>query len=82
MYQRSRGGRCVYLILLYCDDSLSNELFYIHFQDPLLRLDLLVHQRLGEHGLIHLIMAVTSVAHLKTKTGNNKHDRAAVMEKQ
>lgn len=57
----------VYLILLYCDDSLSNDLLSKLFKNPFLLLDLLVHQRLGEHGLIHLIMAVPSVTNLNVK---------------
>lgn len=56
-----------HLILLLCDDAVTDELFCALCQDPLLLPDLLVHQRLGEHWLVHLIMAVTSVAHLKIR---------------
>lgn len=64
----------VYLILLHCDDAISDELFRVLPHDPLLLLDLLVHQRLGEHGLVHLVMAVTSVAHLQAKTEKLKNE--------
>lgn len=73
-----RCVRTLYLILLYSDDSFSDELVRKLLQDPLLLFDLLVHQGLGEHGLIHLIMAVASVAHLKVKMKKFQHDQAPV----
>ena len=54
----------LYLVVLRRDDSLTNEFLGELLQDPLLLLDLLVHQRLGEHGLVHLVVAVASVTHL------------------
>lgn len=71
----------VYLILLHRDDAIGDELFCVLPHDPLLLLDLLVHQRLGEHGLVHLVMAVTSVAHLRAKTEKLKRDQAPARQK-
>ncbi len=62
--QHEQQHRLLYLILLCCDDALSNDFLSKLCQDSFLLLDPLVHQRLSEHGLIDLIMAVTSVAHL------------------
>ena len=44
------------------DDAFADQLFGIDLQRRLVRADLLVHQRLGEAGLIALVMAVTTVA--------------------
>lgn len=44
--------------------TLSNELVGVFFQHMLLPADLLVHQRLGEHGLVHLIVAKAPVTNL------------------
>lgn len=56
---------CPDLILLACDNSLSDEFLSVFLQHRFLLLDLLVHQRLREHGLVHLIMAVTAITHLQ-----------------
>lgn len=71
--QHLQQCRFLHLKLLYCDDSLCDDFFSKLLQDAFLLLDLLVHQRLSEHGLIHLIMAVTSVTHLKVKRQEFRH---------
>lgn len=58
------GGRCSYLELLRSDHSLCDDFLCVLVQDTLLLLDPLVHQRLSEHRLVHLVVAVASVAHL------------------
>ena len=52
-----------YLDFLVRDDSFLNELRSILVNDRLEVLDLVVHERLGEHGLIDLIVAVAAIAH-------------------
>ena len=53
------------LELLQRDHALGDELVRVLLQHVLLPADLLVHQRLGEHGLVHLVVAEASVAHLE-----------------
>lgn len=52
------------LELLQRHHALSNQSVRVLFQHVLLPTDLLVHERLGEHGLVHLVVAEASVAHL------------------
>ena len=52
------------LILLTGDHPFRDEGRGVLLQDSFLLLDLLVHQRLGEHGLVHLVVAVASVTNL------------------
>lgn len=68
-------GVCVYsdLILLACNGSLGDKLLSILLQNRLLLLDLLVHQRLGEHGLVHLVMAIPTVTHLDQSSVTSLH---------
>ena len=54
------------LILLTSDHPVRDEGCGVLLQDPFLLLDLLVHQWLGEHGLVHLIVPVASVTNLHT----------------
>uniref|UniRef100_A0A146YLN3 Uncharacterized protein n=1 Tax=Fundulus heteroclitus TaxID=8078 RepID=A0A146YLN3_FUNHE len=51
------------LVLLPAHGSLGDQLLRVLLQNRLLLLDLLVHQRLGEHGLVHLVVAHAAVAH-------------------
>lgn len=66
----------LHLILMWCDDSLSDDFLSKLLQDPFLLLDLLVHQRLREHRLIHLVMAVTPVTHLNVKRKELRRESA------
>lgn len=62
-----------------CDDSLSDDFLSKLLQDTFLLLDLLVHQRLREHRLVHLVMAVTPVAHLTAKRKELRRERDRLM---
>lgn len=54
-----------HLELLQGDRALSNELVCVLLQHRHLSVDLLVHERLREHGLIHLIVAAPAVTDLQ-----------------
>lgn len=56
------------LILLSWDGAFGDELLSVFLQNSFLLLDLFVHQRLSEHRLIHLIVAITAVTYLKGKS--------------
>lgn len=55
------------LILLSWDGAFSDELLSIFLQNSFLLLDLFVHQWLGEHRLIHLVVAITAITNLKER---------------
>lgn len=61
--QSRRGGR-THLVLRLVDDALRHQQLRILLQHRLLLTDLLVHERLREHGLVHLVVAVAPVTHL------------------
>ena len=65
--KKKTGGN---LELLQRDHALGDELVGVLLQHVLLPADLLVHQRLGEHGLVHLVVAEAPVAHLEADGKN------------
>ena len=50
------------LRLLFCDNPLANQLLAVHLEDVGVFLDDGVHDGLGEHGLVNLIVTKSSVA--------------------
>lgn len=67
----------LHLILMWCDDSLGDDFLSKLLQDAFLLLDLLVHQRLREHRLVHLVVAVTPVTHLNVKRKELRRERVS-----
>lgn len=60
------------LKLLLCHDAFLDLLFSVLLEDWPVSTDLLVHERLGEERLIHLVVTVASVAHLQQKIRHYK----------
>lgn len=58
---------CFYLVLLSANGTLCDELLCVFLQHRFLLLDLLVHQGLREHGLVHFVVTHSAVAHLYAK---------------
>ena len=58
------AGSRTYLILFLADDVLVDELSRILLKYGRLLVDTLVHKRLGEHGLVSLIVTVLAVTYL------------------
>lgn len=76
--QQAAGcGPCSYLKLLHRDQSLCDDFLRILVQDTLLLLDLLVHQRLREHRLVHLVVTHPAVTHLHSHTHTHRVKQAA-----